>query len=164
MPNRYASEKTVLTYINKLIYAGWLLYIISLVIPWSGRPFGGWLSGWFWQVVYFFPFFRFVTLQEANIEHIGAYALSLSVIIMFVSPLLLILLNRRPRKYYGYVIWIGFVLAVFSLCAVIFGPNAIPSPFWLFMLGYSIYVGSFAVLSIGFGKQTSFLKHTTRLA
>jgi len=151
-------------YTNKLIYTGWALYIISLIIPWSDKPFSGWLLGWFWQGINFFPFYRLVTFQEAKIDHIGAYTLFLSVIIMFISPLLLILLNRSASKYYGYIIEAGFILAISSFCAVFIYLKPIPSPILLFLFGYCVYVSSFGVLSIGFVKQISYLKHRNNLA
>ena len=88
------------TYTNKLILSGWALYIISLVIPWSEALFGGWLPGGFWQGMNFFPFYYLVTIQEFKIIYIGAYALSLSIIIMFISPLLLCLLNKKTMSFH----------------------------------------------------------------
>ncbi len=145
------------TYANKLIYTGWVLYIISLIVPWSGRPFGGWLSGWFWQGISFFPFYRLVTFQEAKIGYIGAYTLSLSIIIMFASPILLILANRRASKYYVYLVEAGFVLAISSFFGMFVYFEPIPSPILLFVFGYCIYVGAFGVLSLGFARQISCL-------
>lgn len=152
------------TYTNKLILSGWALYIISLIIPWSEALFGGWLPGGFWQGMNFFPFYYLVTIQEFKIIYIGAYALSISVIIMFISPLLLFLLNRTASKYYGYTIIVGFLSAFFSFCFEIFYPKELPYITFLFLLGYCVCVSSFGVLSIGFIKQISYLRHKSSSA
>ena len=145
-------------YINKLILSGWALYIISLVIPWSDAPFSGQLPGWFWQGINFFPFYYLVTFTEAKIAYIGAYTGSLSIIIMFISPLLLFLLNRTASKYYGYIIIVGFLLAFFSFCFEIFYSNQSSTLSLLLLFGYCVYVSSFGVLSIGFIKQISYIR------
>ena len=146
-------------YTNKLILSGWALYIISLIIPWSEAPFGGWLLGGFWQGMNFFPFYYLITFQEAKIEHIGSYTLSLSVIIMFISPLLLFLLNWTAHKYYTYIIIAGLLLAFFSLCFELFYPKELSYLILYFIFGHCIYVSSFGVLSIGFIKQITYIRH-----
>jgi hypothetical protein len=146
-------------HMNRFILFGWILYIVSLTIPWSEAPFGGWLSGGFWQGMNLFPFYYLVTFQEANLQHIGSYTLSLSVIIMFLSPLLLFLLNRTANKYYGHIIVAGFFLAVFSFCFELFYPKELPYITLLFVSGYCVYISSFGVLSIGFVKQKAQIKH-----
>jgi len=145
------------TYINKFILSGWGLYIISLIIPWSEAPFGGWLPGVFWQGMNFFPLYHLVTIQEFKIIYIGAYTLSISVIIMFVSPLLLFLLNKTASKYYGYTIIVGFLLALFSFCFELFYPKQLPYITFLLLIGYCVYISSFGVLSIGFIKRMSYI-------
>ena len=139
------------TYTNKFILSGWALYIISLIMPWSEALFsGGWLSGGFSQGISFFPLYYLVTIQEFEIIYVGAYALSLSVVIMLISPLLLLLLNWTATKYYGYISMVGFLLAIFSLCFEIFYTK---NTSLLFLFGHCVYVTSFGVLSIGFIKH-----------
>jgi len=146
-------------YTNKFILSGWAFYIVSLFIPWSAALFGGWMLGWFWQGMNFFPFFYLVTFQEAKIDHIGSYTLSLSIIIMLVSPVLLFLLNWTANKYYAYIIIVGLFLAIFSLCFELFYPKSLPYITLLFLFGYGVYISSYGVLSIGFIKQLSYIRH-----
>ena len=143
---------------NKLIYTGWALYVISLVIPWSGKLFGGWLYGWFWQGSNFFPFFYYLIFQDGTVNELRAIPFVISIIIMFMSPILLVSVNKGASSFYGYIPVIGLGLAIISSYFVFFRPGQIPSPILLYAFGYCIYAISFGVLSIGFYKQMSYLR------
>ena len=137
--------------INIFIFLGWLLCNVALFVPWMATLFGGdWLSGWFWIVLNLHPFFFLVTFQEAKFEYIGSYLFSMSVIIMFVSPLLLYIVNRTYNRMYARIIVVGSLLAFASLFTVLLVPMQSPLPGSY--IGYFLYVCAYALLALGFVK------------
>jgi hypothetical protein len=72
---------------------------------------------------------------------------------MLMSPLLLFLLNRTESKNYGYIVIMGFLLALYSFCSLFFESEPLHRPTPLFIFGYCVYVSSFGVLTYGFMKQ-----------
>lgn len=142
--------------INKWIVLGWMFFLVSLFIPWTAKPFGGTLGGWYWIVMDFFPFFYLVSFTEVKVEHISAYLLSLSVIIMLASPLLLYLLNRTYNKLHANIILLGFFLALGAFFFEFFQPKEIPPPDSV--IGYLTYVCAYAMLAAGFIKHAFYVQ------
>lgn len=143
-------------YINNWIVSGWVLGNVALSVPWMTSFGGDWLPGWIWVWADLFPFYFLVTFQEAKIEHIESYLFSMSVIIMFVSPLLLYALNRTYNKLYARIILAGFMLALVAFAIVLFVPSQaklLDLPF-----GYFLYACAYALLALGFVKQAATLQ------
>lgn len=141
---------------NKLIVAGWLLCTVALSLPWMVKPFGGWLSGWFWIALNYFPFYHLVTFREAKFEHLGAYLLIPSVFIMFASPLLLIALNRTCNRLYANVTLIGLVLALVAFVIELF--LLLEHKYLDSYVGNLLYVCAYGLLARGFVKQAARLQ------
>ncbi|WP_455207197.1 hypothetical protein [Kaarinaea lacus] len=139
---------------NKYIIAGWALYLASIIMPWSVKPFGGWLFGWFWQIADFFPFFRFVTLEQFGWLELSGTMAILAGMAMWVSPLFLYLLNKGVIETSGLVPLLSFILALASgAIKIVFIAEHDPPLGILYVLGNLLWIASFWILYIGFKKQ-----------
>jgi hypothetical protein len=139
---------------NKLIISGWGLYLVSLVMPWSEAPFSGWIGGWWWQVIDLVKFFDLVSLYEFSVQAVAGFLAVVAAGIMWLSPLLLHLLNKDVKKLYGHLTVAAFVLALLSVLAKFYymatSPQAIPG---LYILGNLVWLASFGLLAVGFHRQ-----------
>jgi hypothetical protein len=144
---------------NKYIIVGWVLYLASFIVPWSEKPFGGWLYGWFWQITDLFPFFRLVTFEQFGWLEVSSTMAILAGITMWISPLFLYLLNKGVIETSGFVPLLSFIMALGSgAIKILFVADYHPPLGLLYVSGNLLWIASFWLLYLGFNKQIKLLK------
>ena len=144
---------------NRYIIAGWGLYLASFITPWSEKPFGGWLYGWFWQITDLFPFFRLITFEQFGWLEVSSTMAVLAGMAMWISPMFLYLLNKGVIETSGFVPLFSFILALGSGAIKIAFIADYSSPLGLlYAVGNLLWIASFWLIYIGFAKRTVYLK------
>lgn len=145
---------------DKLIYSGWGLYLVSLVMPWSARPFSGWLPGGFWQLIDLPPFLYALMMKQSGLKEIAATLAIMAGLIMWMSPLILYFLKRGTRGIYAYLPVVALIFAFLASGIKIYYYAATFSPLaFLYVLGNMVWVVSFALLCSGFIRQIAYIKN-----
>jgi hypothetical protein len=144
---------------NKYILSGWALYLASMIVPWSDKPFGGWLYGWFWQMTDFFPFFRLITLEQFGWLELSSTMAIIAGMTMWLSPMFLYLLNKGVIEIFAFVPLWSLVLALASgAIKIAFIADYDPPLGILYVFGNLLWIASFWMLYTGFTKQISLNK------
>ena len=126
----------------------------SIFLPWSVKPIGGWLFGWFWQMADFFPFFRLVTLEQFSWLEVSSTMAIIAGMTMWISPLFLYLLNKGVIEISGFVPLLSFILALASGAIKIgFITDHDPPLGILYVFGNLLWIASFWLLYLGFMKR-----------
>ncbi len=144
---------------NSMIYAAWFLYLVSLIMPWSDRPFSGWLGGWLWQLTDLFPFIHLITAQHAGAKEIASTLAITAGLNMWLSPLLLYALNRGAKHRYAYIPLFGFACACLAFgLKIYYMKNEFEPIQGLYIVGNLVWMASFMLLSAGFTQHLKSLK------
>jgi len=139
---------------NKHILAGWGLYLASYILPWSVKPFGGWIFGWYWQLADLLPFFRLVTLEQFGWLELSSTMAVIAGLTMWISPMFLYLLNKGVIETSGFVPLLSFLLALGSgTIKMAFITDHQPPLGILYVVGNLIWIASFYLLYVGFFKK-----------
>ena len=140
--------------VNKYIIAGWALYLASYILPWSIKPFGGWLHGWYWQLADLLPFFRLITFEQFGWLELSSTMAIIAGLTMWISPLFLYLLNKGVIETSGFVPLLSFILALAAgAIKIIYIADYDPPLGVLYVFGNLLWIASFWMLYTGFAKQ-----------
>ena len=145
--------------IHKLIIIGWIVYITAFFIPWSGKPFGGWLLGWFWLVIDVGPVTNFLSTLQLGIKEIASIAAILAGFMMLGSPLFLYLIKKDFYGWNQYVPLAAFILAIIAfILKIIIFVNMQSGMSALYITGNAVWLTAFGLVYAGFKQQLHYIK------
>jgi len=143
--------------IDKLILVAWLVFLVSFIIPWTAKPFGGWLLGWFWIMLDVVPAFTLV--EKFSLAGLSGLLSFLAMLIMLASPLYIYFLKNGFDGFYKHLPLIAFVFALLSSSyRIYYFSSKHPPVDGLYILGNAVWVVSFGLLWKGFKQQLDYIK------
>lgn len=146
--------------IHKLIIIGWIVYIAAFFIPWSVKPFGGWLPGWFWLVIDVAPFSQLLSTLQFGLKELASTAAILAGFMMLGSPLFLYLINKGYYGWHQYVPLFAFIFAALSACfKIYYFTETLQGISFLIIFGNAVWVTSFGLVWKGFQLQLQYIKN-----